>query len=124
MDLPLPALEAAVEGLCGINFALLRALRGQVPRLYESDVVYREPGKTKWHTIADLYDLGYGDCKDLVGTRVAELRYFDSELARPHVYLTRKDRRFHVVVERADGSMEDPSSILLRKERDRRGAQR
>lgn len=122
MDLPLPALGAAVEGLCGINCALLVALRGQVPRLYESDVVYRAPGKVKWHTIADLYDLKYGDCKDLVAARVAELRYFDGELAQPDVYLTRKDRRFHVVVVREDGEIEDPSSILLDMERDRRGA--
>lgn len=124
MDLPLPALEAAVEGLCGINFVLLRVLRGQVPRLYESNVVYREPGKAKWHTIADLYDLNYGDCKDLVGARVAELRYFDGELARPLVYLTRKDRRYHVIVVRADGTHEDPSTILLDAERERRGEQR
>jgi len=123
MDVPLVALPEAVEGLCAINFRLLGALRGQVPRLYESRVVYREPGKRKWHTVADLYDLGYGDCKDLVAARVAELRFFDAELAHPHVYLTQRDRRFHAQVIRADGSYEDPSEILLDNERSR-GARR
>jgi hypothetical protein len=122
MDVPLPALLAAVEGLCGINFVLLGCLRGQVPRLYESGIVYREPGKKQWFNVADLYDEGFGDCKDLVACRVAELRYFDAELAMPHVYLTRRERRYHAVVKRADGSIEDPSAIVLEVERERGGA--
>ena len=121
MDVPLPAFEAAVEGLCGINFALLVALRGQAPLLYASGVVYREPGKRKWHNVADLLDLGYGDCKDLVAARVAELRYHEGELARPRVYLTRRDNRYHVVVVRGDGTVEDPSAILLDIEREQGG---
>lgn len=119
MTVPLPALEAAVEGLAGINCVLLQELGGHAPRLYESGVRYRKPGKLQWHTIADLYDLLEGDCKDLAAARVAELRFFDAELARPLVYLTRRKHRYHAVVERADGTIEDPSAILRAQERRR-----
>ena len=119
MDVPLVALEAAVQGLVGINIALLGALRGQVPRLYDSGVRYREPGKTKWHNVADVIDLNYGDCKDLVAYRVAELQFFDGEAARPHVYLTRRARKYHVIVVRGDGTEEDPSAIIHDLERNR-----
>lgn len=120
MVVPLPALEAAVEGLTGVNCVLIETLDGRVPRLYESGVRYRLPGKVQWYTVADLYDLLEGDCKDLTAARCAELRYFEGEPARPHVYLTNRAHRYHAVVQRADGTIEDPSAILVAQERRRR----
>jgi hypothetical protein len=120
MTIPLPALEAAVEGLTGVNCVLLEALEGNAPRLYESGVRYAKPGKRRWYTIADLYDLLEGDCKDLTAARCAELRFYDGELARPLVYLTKRMHRYHAVVEREDGTIEDPSAILIARERQRR----
>lgn len=119
MTIPKPAFAAAVEGLTGINCAIIEALDGNVPRLYESGVKYRQPGKLRWHTLADLYDLGRGDCKDLAAARCAELRYFDGEPARPLVYKTRR-HRWHAVVLREDGTIEDPSRILIEMEKERR----
>lgn len=119
MTIPLPAMEAAVEGLCAINMAIMRELdRGgrEFPSsLYETGVRYREPGKLRWHTLADVYDLGWGDCKDLVAIRCAELRYFESEPAVPHVYPTSRRGRWHAVVRRADGTIEDPSRIMIER---------
>jgi hypothetical protein len=120
MTVPLPALQAAVEGLAGVNVVLLEALDGQVPRLYESAVRYAKPGKLRWYTVADLYDLLEGDCKDLAAARVAELRYFEGEDATAFVYLTRRAHRYHAVVRRADGTLEDPSRILLDRDRARK----
>jgi len=120
MQIPLPALGAAVEGLTGINAVILRVLDrdGKAPpRLYESAIKYRQPGKLAWHTIADLYDLGWGDCKDLVAARCAELRVYDGEPAMPFVYETSRRGRWHAVLRRADGTIEDPSRIMVRKER-------
>jgi hypothetical protein len=120
MTVPLIALEAAVEGLTAINCVLLNALGESAPRLYTSGVRYRQPGKTEWHTVADLYDLLTGDCKDLVAARCAELRVFESEPATPCVYLTSREGRYHAVVRRADGTIEDPSLVLVEAERNER----
>jgi hypothetical protein len=120
LTIPKPAMRAAVEGLAGINAEIISYLGGRVPRLYESGVRYRKPGKLVWHTIADLYDLGYGDCKDLVAARCAELRYFESEPAIPLIYQTRRPGMWHAVVERADGTIEDPSRILIAMEKEGR----
>lgn len=118
MTIPLPAMEAAVEGLCAINMAIMRHLsRSGVPfptSLYDTEVRYRQPGKLQWHTLADVYDLGWGDCKDLVAIRCAELR-FEGEPATPYVYPTRRRGRWHAVVRRADGEIEDPSRIMIER---------
>lgn len=124
MTVPLPAMEAAVEGLTLINEVLLEEMSAapiRPPRLYQSAVRYRRPGKRRWHTIADLYDLLEGDCKDLAAARCAELRYYEGERAVPVVYLTRRAHRYHAVLRRADGTIEDPSRILRRIEARRRG---
>lgn len=124
MTVPYPAMPAAVEGLVLINIACLRELQRSPeppPRLYHSAVRYRRPGKLRWHTIADLYDLLYGDCKDLAAARCAELRFYEGEHAEPIVRRTRRRRRFHALVRREDGTIEDPSRILRELERMRSG---
>jgi len=124
MTVPLPAMEAAVEGLVLVNLAILDELQSAPippPRLYQSAVRYRRPGKRTWHTIADLYDLLEGDCKDLVGAACAEYRFYDGEHAVPIVYLTRRAHRYHAVLRREDGSIEDPSRILRDREARIRG---
>lgn len=113
------ALECALEGLTALNFAMLmnaKAAGGAVPSLYESGVRYqREPkGQERWLTIPELYSLGAGDCEDLATARAAELRT-TGELARAKVVQTPRGS-YHAVVERADGSIEDPSLVLLERE--------
>lgn len=123
MTIPKPAMEAAVEGLAAVNMSILRCLLDSgidVPRLYEAGILYRQPGKLRWHTLADVYDLKSGDCKDLVAVRLAELRHYECEPAIAHVYQTRRRGRWHAVVRRADGEIEDPSRILIEAERSRR----
>ena len=120
MTIPLPAMAAAVEGLVRVNIVLLQELMRhprQPPRLYQSGVRYRHPGKEQWYTIAELYDRREGDCKDLAAARAAELRFYEDEHATPVVYLTRRARRYHAVVRRADGTIEDPSKIVRAIER-------
>lgn len=123
MTIPRPAMEAAVEGLAAINWSILRCLLDggvYVPRLYEAGIRYRDPGKLRWHTLADVYDLRKGDCKDLVAVRLAELRHYEGEPAIAHVYETRRRGQWHAVVKRADGTIEDPSKILIDAERNGR----
>lgn len=121
MVVPLPAMEAAVEGLTLINLVILDELQAcpqPPPLLYQSAVRYRHPGKRRWHSIAELFDKLEGDCKDLAAARCAELRYYGEDPgAAPYVYKTRTAHRYHAVVRRGDGSIEDPSRILRLKER-------
>jgi len=104
-------LNAALEGLVGINECILR--RWEYPRLYESGVRYEreQPGRERWRRIDEAMAAGVGDCEDLAAWRAAELRVRRGEAARAIVYRSGK-RRFHAVVQRADGSIEDPSRAL------------
>jgi len=120
MTIPLLAMEPAVEGLAAINCYILRALQGSAPRIsdYDTQVVrYRNPGEERWRTIADILDTGEADCKSLVAAVCAEYRVYDGEPAVPVVYLTGREGRYHAVVRRADGTIEDPSRIILAAER-------
>jgi hypothetical protein len=91
----------------------------RVPRLYESGVYYKMVLR-EGLTFVDLFEVlrkGYGHCQHLVGWRVAELRVRDGERgAQPAVKWRHNARTkrivFHVVVRRADGSVEDPSKLL------------
>lgn len=123
---PIPeAIEAVAEGLVGLNCVLmgLAADRGVVvPPLYESGIVYRRepPGREWWESSLDILGVVQrrsGDCEDLAAYRAAELR-LEGEWAR--VVIERTSRgSFHAVVERADGTIEDPSRVLVDQERAR-----
>lgn len=129
---PIPeAIEAVAEGLVRLNVALMRFgdERGvELPPLYDSGIVYRrEPrGREWWETADDVAALATkrsGDCEDLAAYRAAELRYWDGELARVVIIRTRR-RTFHAIVEREDGTLEDPSRILVEQEMERKGRAR
>jgi len=124
---PIPAaIEALAEGLVRLNVVLLEHAdrRGvELPELYESGIRYRrEPaGREWWENAADVIGVvadRSGDCEDLAALRAAELRYYDGE-DEARVRIIRTSRAFHAIVERADGSREDPSRILLAQERAR-----
>jgi hypothetical protein len=119
-------IEALLEGLIATNMEMLDG--GAFPPLYEAGVQYqREPrGSEDWQTCERTMRRGVGDCEDLTGWRVAELRRAGERGARPFVRPARGigagvggrrrrrrgRRKWHVLVERADGSFEDPSLIL------------
>lgn len=122
---PTPAaIEAVAEGLVGLNFWMLQEMdaRGfDVPLLYDSGVRYRREsvGSEWWESISDVMHVGAegeGDCEDLAAWRAAELRYFYGEPARVRIGRTSRGS-FHAVVERGDGTIEDPSRILVQLER-------
>lgn len=103
---------AALQGLVAVNREYLR--HHSYPRLYDAGVRYRtEPklrGPEDWQTIPELIKARSGDCEDLAAARVAELQEA-GEAADVHVKRTGK-RRFHAVVRRGDGTIEDPSKLL------------
>lgn len=86
--------------------------RAKLPRLYDSGIVYRRerPMQEHWKLPSQTFADGYGDCEDLAVYRAAELA-LSGENARV-VLLRAKPRLWHVAVQRANGTIEDPSKIL------------
>lgn len=85
-----------------------------IPQLYGSGVRYvREPeGSEVWQSARLTWGLKAGDCEDLAGGwRVPELWSLGETGARPFVKRI-SPRLRHILVQRADGSFEDPSLIL------------
>lgn len=107
-------LQAAIDGTTHANVAQIRA--GGVPPLYVSGVVYEREtranaprGVERFQTANDAYNLGHSDCDGLAPWRAAEC-IVAGEKARAKV--VKSAVGYHVVVEREDGSIEDPSARL------------
>lgn len=112
-------LAALLEGVVAANYVVMEAARrllgpGVFPPLYDSGIKYKRepPGEEVWQFAHELIETLEGDCEDLACYRAAELR-LDGEPAMAEVIRSPKRRAFHAVVRRADGSIEDPSKILL-----------
>ena len=91
-----------------------------LPPLYKSGVIYSpEPNKgTGVEDFADpwtCYARKWGDCDDLVIWRLAELLHSGERVPAPQV--RRAGTRMHVLIRRANGTLEDPSKILYPKKR-------
>ena len=88
--------------------------------LYRSGVRYQRepPGSEVWQTPRFTWASKEADCEDLsAGWRVPELWALGETAARPHVRRISPYLR-HILVQRADGTIEDPSLILgMHKER-------
>jgi hypothetical protein len=91
---------------------------GKYPKLYFSGVVYRkEPTKQEnWQGIESVMGAGQGDCEDLTCIRVAELLAEGID-AQPKIVKTGKNRYHAIVGDSAGNTIEDPSRILINKER-------
>jgi|CXWL01.1.fsa_nt_gi hypothetical protein len=99
----------ALDILIALNMIYLRAHPREVG-LYESGTRYADPGKLAWYTVPLMYDRKEGDCKDLCGVRVAQLR-LTGEKASAHLKRV-NNRLWHVQVKRGNGTIEDPSRLL------------
>jgi len=106
-------LSAAIEGLVAANFVLMSRVPDAFPPLYQSGVVYRreERGHDDWLTADAVLHFGYADCEDLAAYRAAELRR--DGIPAMGIVLPNKHGNFHAQVLLPDGTIEDPSRILL-----------
>lgn len=118
-----PLLEAMV-----IADMLYLQLHKDVPPLYSAGVRYEnEPTWTfqgepveEFASIPIVIERGWGDCDDLAPWRCAELRLKAKEPAKIRIQWqrpllpdgSRGRKYFHIVVRRADSSIEDPSAKL------------
>jgi transglutaminase-like putative cysteine protease len=96
--------------LTSLDTQILRV--SNLPSIYSSGVRYRGEPSDVWRHVADVMKTGHGDCEDLAAARAAELRVSGVDPgAFVHVYRSGA-RRYHAVVGRSDGTIEDPSWIL------------
>lgn len=117
---PFAPVLMALEYLVDVNLWQLK--QREYPSLYKSGIYYKTtPPATEWHDIPSLLRDGFGDCKDLVAYRVAELRSQGIE-CKPCIKW-KMDKivmngklspilLIHVMVLHRDNSIEDPSAIL------------
>ncbi len=115
------ARERVIEHLVtGHALASLEYLQAfpQTPLLYRSGLHYRtaEPAERfeAWRDIPTLLRLGYGNCKDFVPWRLAELWRAGVKTARASVIEQRQDGRtvYHVFIGGVRRGTEDPSRVL------------
>jgi hypothetical protein len=110
-------LEAYLYGLGCVGYVdFLCAVRDgrPFPPLYNSGVRYeREPPASEvWQSARAVFANKRADCEDLAGgTRVPEL-WFHGETAARAIVKRINDTLRHILVERGDGTIEDPSLIL------------
>ncbi len=104
------AFEAALEGLTRVNEGLMQ--RESIPPLYEAGVRYRDEPRDVWRHALDVSGEKWGDCEDLAAYRAAELRVSGED---PEAHVTTYQsgpNRYHAVVARSGGLIEDPSRVL------------
>lgn len=116
------AMHFILHALACIDYEYL--LAHGAPPIYTSGVVYdsERAGKKEWFDVPQILAEGRGDCKDLACWLVAEhwthglrsrpliryrLRHFTGPDGRP-----RRFSLYHVLVQRPDGTLEDPSRAL------------
>ncbi len=101
-------LDALLEGfvrLAGVDLA-----NNSIPPLYASGVRYRRESPDKWLAPIDVLTQRHGDCEDLAAWLCAQRRQQGGD-CRAMAYRTGR-RMWHVVVQHADGRIEDPSKKL------------
>ncbi len=86
----------AMEGMVRANQDYLRA-HPETPLLYNSKVIYQRepPGKEEWCDIPTILEAGWGDCEDLAGWLVAELRERFKIPSRPFLRFRKSGGEYH-----------------------------
>lgn len=103
--------DAALSGLQSLDEEILR--EGLAPAsLYDTGARYKTEPRETWRHAMDVAREGWGDCEDLAAYRAAELNVSGEDPgARVMTYKT-GPKRYHAVVERSGGVIEDPSANL------------
>lgn len=110
------SLAKLVKGVCeGAAYGCADAMRAwRLPPLYQSGVrfayePYHGSGREAFDLPITTYQRRWGDCDDLVIYRIAELVAAGERAMCRTVFV---GERLHVLVRRADGSLEDPAILL------------
>jgi hypothetical protein len=112
------AVGRLINFLVSTNIDQLReAIRAgiDVPRLYASGARYKR--SRIWRDLYATYANGGADCKSLTAIRLAELVVYGEDSDARAILRGGPNKggvgsRYHVLIQRSDGSEEDPSRIL------------
>jgi hypothetical protein len=107
-----PPLDAALEAVTRLNETLLRD--GHVPTAREGikDGVRwkpEPPGDEHFDHAHTVHSRGWGDCDDLAPWHAASLRHTGEDPGAHAIVKKSGPQRWHAVVRRSDGSIDDPS---------------
>lgn len=106
-----PVLDAALEATTRLNEAMLEA--GEVPPFHEAVGRVRwkpePPGQEHFDHAALVLGRGWGDCDDLAPWHAASLRVTGEDPDATAIVQRSGKKRWHAVVQRSDGSIDDPS---------------
>ena len=104
-------LDAALEGVTRLDAEILR--RGAVPTFREAVGKVRwkpePPGAEHFDHAGIVHGRGWGDCDDLAPWHAASLRVTGEDRGARAVVRRSGPHRWHCVVRRSDGSVDDPS---------------
>lgn len=105
-----PVIDATLEGVTRLDEALIKA---GTPTFAESvgAVKWRPepPGDEHFDHAAKVLQRGWGDCDDLAPWHAASLRVTGEDPGATAIVRRSGPTRWHAVVQRSDGSIEDPS---------------
>ena len=113
------AFQALLDCVYSLDCIYLSAVP-DCPSLYESGVRFRPEDRDcddgtckeeRFCTIPVVLRARVGDCDDLAPWRAAELTVREGVPSRPLIVQI-GPRSWHVVVQRSDGQVEDPSAVL------------
>jgi hypothetical protein len=108
-----PVLDAALEATTRLNEAMMakneipsfqRALKGNGVRWRPEP-----PGDEHFDHAKTVLNRGWGDCDDLAPWQAASLRHSGEDKHAKAIVKRSGPRRWHAVVRRGDGSIDDPS---------------
>jgi len=103
------AIGYALEGLVALDSYLIDKHR--LPHIRQSGAVYKREKHEDWRSALEVVHEGWGDCEDLASYHAAWLRVHRGEPARVLLKWT-GPKTMHCVVQRYDGSIDDPSLWL------------
>lgn len=108
-----PPLDAALEAVTRLNETMLH--NGEVPTareaIHEHGVKWRPepPGDEHFDHALTVHQRGHGDCDDLAPWHAASLRHTGEDPGATAVVTKSGPQRWHAIVKRSDGSIDDPS---------------
>lgn len=108
-----PVLDAALESVTRLNESLLKT--GEVPTakvaIKKHGIRWQPepPGQEHFDHAATVMARGHGDCDDLAPHHAASLRHTGEDPGAKAIVYQSGPMRWHAVVQRSDGSIDDPS---------------
>jgi hypothetical protein len=108
-----PVLDAALESVTRLNESLLKS--GEIPTAKTAIKKHgirwqpEPPGEEHFDHAATVMARGHGDCDDLAPHHAASLRHTGEDPGAKAVVYKSGPMRWHAVVQRSDGSIDDPS---------------